>query len=34
MQAAMHLAEILYVDQILRDTSGNVSLAGKIAKIT
>jgi hypothetical protein len=34
MHAAMHLAETLYVDQILRETYGNVSLAGKIAKIT
>jgi hypothetical protein len=34
MAAAMHLAETLYVDQILRETSGNVSLAGKMAKIT
>jgi hypothetical protein len=34
MQAIVHLAETLYVDEILKETSGNVSLAGKIAKIT
>jgi hypothetical protein len=34
MQAVVHLAETLYVDDILKQTSGNVSLAGKIAKIT
>jgi hypothetical protein len=34
MQAVVQLAETLYVDEILKDTSGNVSLAGKIAKIT
>ena len=34
MQSVVHLAEMLYVDEILKDTSGNVSLAGKIAKIT
>ena len=34
MLAAVHLAETLYVDEILKETSGNVSLAGKIAKIT
>jgi hypothetical protein len=34
MNSAVHLAEMLYVDDILSETSGNVSLAGKIAKIT
>jgi hypothetical protein len=34
MASAVHLAETLYVDEILKETSGNVSLAGKIAKIT
>jgi hypothetical protein len=34
MQAAVSLVETLYLDDILKETSGNVSLSGKIAKIT
>jgi threonine synthase len=34
MQSVVQLAETLYVDEILKETSGNVSLAGKMAKIT
>ncbi len=34
MAVAVQLAETLYVDDILKETAGNVSLAGKVAKIT